>query len=177
VGPAHLGVGFAAKPGATKMPLWVLLVASELLDLLSFGFVAIGIEEIGVTQMDFSQGLTVTTPGTIPWSHGLFMSIIWSVIFGAFVFLIYKDRRMSGILTLVVFSHWVLDFIVHPSDLPLLFNSSPKVGLGLWTTGTGFIFSLILEVCIISGGVAIYWTNKRRRTSEMVEQKISNKLL
>ena len=33
-GLGHLGFGFAAKPVARKVPLWVLLISTELLDLL-----------------------------------------------------------------------------------------------------------------------------------------------
>ena len=32
---------------------------------------------------------------------------------------------------LAVFSHWILDFLVHRPDLPLLWDG-PMVGLGLW---------------------------------------------
>ena len=57
---------------------------------------------------------------------------------------------------LVVFSHWILDFIVHPADLPILFNGSPRVGLGMWTSGTGLILSVILDLSLLVGGIAIY---------------------
>ena len=65
------------------------------------------------------------------------------------------------IFALVVFSHWVLDFIVHAPDLPLLFENSPKVGLGLWTTGPGFIASLMLEIILVIGGLIIYFRGRR----------------
>ena len=47
MGPAHFGIGLAAKPSAPKVPFLVLLVASELPDLLSFGFTALGIGTVG----------------------------------------------------------------------------------------------------------------------------------
>jgi membrane-bound metal-dependent hydrolase YbcI (DUF457 family) len=162
--PGHLGIGFAAKPAAPKAPLWVLLVASEALDLLCFGFTAIGVEDFGVSHTDLGQGLKVLVPGSVPWSHGLFMSIIWSVVAAAIAYLIYRDRRTSGILGLVVFSHWVLDYIVHPGDLPLLFNGSPMVGLGLWTSGPGLIISGILELVLLAGGIAIYLVTRKRES-------------
>jgi hypothetical protein len=74
--PGHFGIALAVKPAAPKAPLWVLLVASEALDLLSFAFMAVGIEDMGVSQTDFSQGVKILVPGSIPWSHGLFMSVV-----------------------------------------------------------------------------------------------------
>jgi hypothetical protein len=156
MGPAHLGVGFAAKTIAPKAPLWALLVASEVLDLLSFGFMALGIERASTSQTDFIQGLKIITPGSIPWSHGLFMSLVWSALVMGVAYLVYRDRRTSGILGLVVFSHWILDFIVHPPDLPFFFAGSPQFGLGLWTSGPGLILSIFLEVVLLTGGIAIY---------------------
>ena len=162
MGPGHLAVAFAAKPVASKVPLGVLLVASEALDLMCFGFVAVGLEKFGVTQTDLVHGIRILVPGSIPWSHGLFMSLVWSGVAAAIAFLVYRDRRAGAILGLVVFSHWLLDFIVHPGELPLLFNGSPTVGLGLWASGPGLILSGILEFVMLGGGLAIYLAARKR---------------
>jgi hypothetical protein len=163
MGPGHLGIGLAAKPAAPRVPLWVLLVASETLDLLSFGFLAIGWEKTAVIDMDFRQGLSILTPASIPWSHGLLMSIVWSVAAGMIAYLFFRDKRVGGIIGFVVFSHWILDFIVHLPDLPLLFTGSPLVGLGLWGSGPGLILSLILEIVLLTAGIAVYlsWRKKK----------------
>jgi hypothetical protein len=158
--PGHLALGFAAKSAAPKAPLWVLLVASEVLDLVCFGFVAIGIEKLGVSHTDLARGLTVLAPASIPWSHGLFMSIIWSVIAAAIAYAVYRDRRTVAIVGLVVSSHWALDFIVHLPDLPLFFNGSPKLGFGLWGSGPGLILSGILEFALLAGGMILYFRRK-----------------
>ena len=170
MGPGHLGVAFAAKPLAPKAPLWTLLVASEALDLLSFGFIALGMEKVAVSQTDFKNGLQIITPGWIPWSHGLFMSVVWSVLFATIAYLIFKDRKASGIIGLVTFSHWILDLIVHPPDLPLLFRNSPELGLGLWTSGPGLILSMVLEFALLSGGVAIYLAWRKQRKAAVREE-------
>jgi hypothetical protein len=44
-----------------------------------------------------------------------------------------RRLRLAVVIALAVFSHFVLDFLVHVPDLPLLSDSSPKLGLGLWT--------------------------------------------
>jgi hypothetical protein len=42
-----------------------------------------------------------------------------------------SSRRASAVVGLAVFSHWILDFVVHRPDLPL-YDNTAKVGLGLW---------------------------------------------
>lgn len=161
--PGHLGIGFAAKPVAPKAPLWVLLVATQVLDLLSFLFMAVGIESMGVTTIDLSRGIQYLTPASVPWSHGLLMSVVWSILAGAIAYLFYRDRRTGIVVGLLVFSHWVLDLIVHLPDLPLLFDGSPLVGFGLWGSGPGLVISGILELVLLAGGVAIYMVTRRRK--------------
>ncbi len=160
--PGHLGVALAAKPLAPKAPLWALLAASEALDLLCFGFVAIGAEHTGVSQADITRGIRVLAPGLIPWSHGLLMSLVWSLAAAGIGYLVVRDWRASGMLGLVVFSHWLLDLIVHLPDLPLFLEGSPKLGLGLWGTGPGLVLSGILEVALIAGGTAIYIASRKK---------------
>jgi len=152
--PGHFAIAFAAKPAATKLPLWLLLVASEILDLLCFGFMAIGIEHGAPNPQ-------------LAWSHGLFMSAVWSAIAGVITYLFIRDRKVSIIFGLVVFSHWVLDFIAHSHDLPLLFNGSPLVGLGLEKS---LVAGIIMEFSMLAGGVAIYLF-ARKRNKNAVRKK------
>lgn len=173
MGPiGHFSVGLAAKPAAPQVPLGLLLTAAWLLDLLAIVFGFAGIEKAG-------------SPG-MPWSHGLFMSVVWSVIAALLVGHIYRDRRAGMVAGLVVFSHWVLDFVSHPipfssfswrswqwtyghplpPDLPLLFGNSPKVGLGLYNHISAFKATL-LEIGMFTLGGAVYATYiyRRRRTA------------
>lgn len=162
--PGHLGIGFAAKPIAPMAPLWVLLLASEVPDLLFSGFEAAGIEYQAIDQISLSQGLQMISPGFNPFSHGLIMTGIWSILVGVIAYFVFRNRRTSIVIGLVVFSHWVLDFIVHPPELSLLFDGSPLVGLGMWSSGAGFISSVILELVLLSVGVTIYLTSKKRKS-------------
>ena len=155
-GIAHLGFAFGAKPLAPKVPLIIFLIAAELLDLLWFLFNFLGIENLS---------------GTSPWSHGLFMSVIWSILAGASVGLIFRSSR-AGIFTgTIVFSHWILDLFTHPMgavlaghplppDLPLFFNGSPKVGLGLYNHSA--IVAYLTELILTGAGLVIYITYKRK---------------
>jgi hypothetical protein len=144
--PGHIAVAFAAKPAVPRASLWVLIVATEILDLLCFGFLAAGVERTGLRQ-------------SIPWSHGLFMSVVWSAVGGGIAFLFYRDRRTSIAIGLLVFSHWALDFISHSGDLPLFFSSSPLVGLGLESS---LVVGLVMEFSMLAVGIAIYLLARKR---------------
>ena len=167
--PGHFGIALAAKPLIPAVPLWVLLVASEALDLLSFGLINLGLEHMAVSQIDLQDGLQTLVPGAVPWSHGLLASLVWSVLFAAISYRILKNWKAGLIVGLVTFSHWILDFIVHSPDLPIFGSNSPQLGLGLWASGPGFIFSIILEFVILAGGLAIYWLASNRKTPQEPE--------
>src|SRR3974377_1748803 len=109
----HFGVGLALKPVAPRLQLWALLLATEALDILGFGFSAAGIQTPGSYQIDLSHGIVAISPVSTPWSHGLSMALIWSVIALALGLVFFRDRRASMVLGLAVFSHWALDFIAH----------------------------------------------------------------
>jgi hypothetical protein len=172
MGPlGHFSVGLAAKPAAPKVPLGVLLLATWILDVLAIAFGYVGFEGGQVGN---------------PWSHGLFISVVWSVAFGLLATHIYRDRRAGVVIGLLVFSHWVLDFVSHPipfssfswrswqwsyghplpSDLPLLFSNSPRVGLGLYNSISA-VEATVLEFGMFVVGAAVYagFILKRRRES------------
>jgi hypothetical protein len=147
----HLAIGFAAKPAGPKIPLSVLLAASWLLDLLYFVFAFIGLESMA----------SFTKPGSVPspYSHGLFMAVIWTALAGLLAWRIYHNRRAGLVIGLVVFSHWVLDFISW-NNLNLFFKGSPQVGLGLFNAlGSGTIY---IESGLFLVGMVIYLVSRKR---------------
>jgi hypothetical protein len=130
---------------------------------LKYAFKAVGLENTGASYLDIKRGVYVLFPGNIPWSHGLFMSVVWSILAAMIAYLIYRNRRIAIVFGLVVSSHWLLDFLVHPPELPLLFTNSPLVGLGLWITPSGFTLASILEVTMIVGGLILYLNHNINR--------------
>ena len=161
-GIGHLAPGFMAKSVEPKVPLWAFLLAGETNDLLYFAFTTIGIEKPATTTMDFTQGVRYLTQGSVPWSHGFFMSVVWSVLAAGITFLFWRDRRVSLLFGMVVFSHWVLDFLMH-SNLPLFFDGSPFVGLGLENSGPGFLFMTIFDLVILAMGIVFYFRARNAR--------------
>ncbi|MFN2270471.1 MAG: hypothetical protein ACK2US_06535 [Anaerolineae bacterium] len=164
---AHASIGLMAKSIAPKAPLWALVAATQAPDLLYFGLSAAGIETPGVSTTNFSQGLETSILPFYPWSHGLLMCVVWSLVVAAIAFILSRERRTSLVIGAMVFSHWVLDFIVY-STLPLAFGNSQLVGLGLLNSGPGLVFGIILEISLIAAGITIYFV-ARKRTAKLNE--------
>ena len=49
-----------------------------------------------------------------------------------------------------------MDFLMH-SNLPLFFDGSPLVGIGLENSGPGFIFITIFDLTILAAGMIVYF--------------------
>ncbi len=147
----HYSVAFAVKSEQNKIPLWVLFVAVQLLDFIWAPFVLLGVE-----KMRIAPGITAANPLDLyymPYTHSLIGALVWS----ALAFLVYKvaSRTKVGaalIVALAVFSHWILDLIVHRPDLAI-YDDTLKVGFGLWNY-RGLEFGL--EVAILVAGIIIY---------------------
>ena len=159
----HYGVSFAAKKAEPAIPLWVLFIAVQLLDVLWAPFVLLGIEKVRIVP-----GITASNPLDLyymPYTHSLLAAIGWSVV----AFLVYRvvrpvPPRAAAIVGVAVFSHWVLDFLVHRPDLPL-YDNTAKVGLGLWNLPA---VALGLEALLLFGAMWLYLRGTARRTAMLV---------
>ena len=146
----HVSAGLVAKRFAPKVPLFILLAAGYLMDILEIIFEFTGIDD---TQY-------------APWTHSLVMSAIWSAFAGLLAALIFRSRRSGVVIALVVFSNWILDFITHPMDigiiphgLPFFLSASAKVGLGLYDSWVGMVIG---EVGLPIVGLVFYLRGRRR---------------
>lgn len=156
-GLAHAGVGLAAKSIAPRAPLGALLLGAYALDIVWGLFFLARLERLPKADR----------PTISPWSHGLFMATVWSTAAGAATGLIRRSPRAGLFTGLLVFSHWVVDFIAKPmtfafpsdTGLPLLFRGSRRVGLGAWRTKTGVYLG---EYGSLLVGLAIYVLTVRK---------------
>ena len=126
----HYGVSFVAKAHRREIPLWLLFIAVQLIDVFWAIFVLSGIEKVRIVP-----GYTASSPLDLyymPYTHSLLGAALWSIAFGVICVFIYRWNRAAGVIAgLAVFSHWVLDLLVHRPDLAL-YDSHMKMGLGLW---------------------------------------------
>src|SRR5438445_2726005 len=161
----HYSVSFAAKRGDPSIPLWVLFIAVQLLDVAWAPFVLFGIEKVRIVP-----GITASNPLDLyymPYTHSLVAAILWS----AAAYAVYRlavpgsAKRAAPLIAAAVFSHWILDFIVHRPDLPL-YDNAAKVGLGLWNHP---VVAFGLEAALLFGGMWLYFrTHPARRTAMVV---------
>jgi len=161
----HYGVSFAAEKAEPSNPLWVLFIAVQLLDVLWAPFVLLGIEKVRIVP-----GITASNPLDLyymPYTHSLLAAIGWSIA----AFLVYRlavrnaPSRAAAIVGVAVFSHWVLDFLVHRPDLSL-YDNTAKVGLGLWNLPA---IAFGLEAAVLFGGMLLYFRlGTARRTAMLV---------
>src|SRR5882672_3184296 len=145
----HYGASFAAKAVRKSIPLWVLFLAVQLLDVFWSIFVLAGIEKVRIVP-----GITAVNPLDLyymPYTHGLITALLWSLAAAAG----YHVWRRDGALVVgaAVFSHWIFDLIVHRPDLPL-YDDQFKVGLGLWNFP---VAASALEIVFLFGGMYLYW--------------------
>ncbi|HET7805978.1 MAG TPA: hypothetical protein VFL53_17200 [Pseudolabrys sp.] len=148
----HYGPSFAGKVAKPGIPLWVLFLAVQLVDIAWSVLVLLGIEKLRIVP-----GFTATNPLDLyymPYTHSLPGAALWSVGAAVAYRAIAPAQKWTAaaIVGGAVFSHWILDLLVHRPDLAL-FDDSHKVGLGLWNYP---IIAFVLEIALLFGGIALY---------------------
>jgi hypothetical protein len=148
----HYGPSFAIKSLRPAIPLWLLFIAVQLVDVLWAVLVLLGVEKVRIVP-----GITASNPLDLyymPYTHSLVAAFFWSVIAAVVVWFLRRvaTRSVAVWIGVAVFSHWVLDFLVHRPDLPL-YDDTMKVGLGLWNYPA---IALSLEAALLFGGMILY---------------------
>jgi hypothetical protein len=149
----HFGLAAAVKAREPRVPLWALMLATQWLDVVFVPLYLAHIERL------------VPVPGTAggygnaiihaDYTHSLVGALALAALF-ALPALWRWGRRPALVLGAVVFSHWVLDLVVHRRDLPLLPGAPagfPSVGLGLWRHPAA---AAVAEVALVLWGAYTY---------------------
>lgn len=151
----HLAVALGARSAEPRVPLGAAVAAAFGLDLLWPILLLIGAESVEVHAGD--TAFTNLAFVSYPWSHSLLTVVVWSGLAALIGSRMYKSLRVGMILGLLVFSHWVLDFITHRPDLPL-WPGGPVTGLGLWNSIPATILIegglLVIGLWLYAGGSA-----------------------
>jgi hypothetical protein len=157
MGVGHLAAGLMLKKVEPRINLGVLFFATLLLDFLLGIFYWIGIEKAVVPQ-NYGQLHYLTFSFTF--SHGLVTAIFWSLLTFALA-VSQENKRVGLILGVAVFSHFILDFIVHVPELPVTGPNSYKLGLGLWNH---MAIALTIEIFLVLIGLVLYFSGLRQKT-------------
>ena len=158
----HQAVGLAGRAKTPWISLGTWFMAVQFLDLLWPIFLLLGWEHVRI-----APGITRLTPLDFydyPITHSLVGALGWSILFGIGYLALGKAelparRRGAIFLGAGVFSHWILDFLVHRPDLPIL-PDGPYVGLGLWNVPA---VALTLETALYAAGIFLYLRSTRAR--------------
>jgi membrane-bound metal-dependent hydrolase YbcI (DUF457 family) len=148
----HFAAAAAMKARQPRAPTWALVVGVQLLDLLFVVFVAAGLERFTKTP-GVAAGIRLDF---IDWSHSLAMSIVWAALFAALFWR--RGRVVAAWCALAVWSHFVLDLVMHPHDLALWPHAATHVGLGLWTQRPLW---WLVELAFVAACLAYYVARRR----------------
>ena len=152
----HYGVAFAVKTERNRIPLWVLFIAVQFLDYIWATLELLGIENLRVIK-GFTAG-SMLDSYYHPYSHSLIAAILWSSVavvgYNSLCSRLgYSYRKSTALIVgVAVFSHWILDLLAHPRDLPI-YDNTWKVGFGLWNYRD---LEFGLEIALLAAGIILY---------------------
>jgi membrane-bound metal-dependent hydrolase YbcI (DUF457 family) len=155
----HFGLAAGAKDTEPRAPLWALMLATVWLDVLFVPLLFAGLETIEpVPGTSGGYGNAIIHAD---YTHSLVGAAILAVLFGLVAASVW-ERRVGIILGAVVFSHWLLDLVVHRGDMPILPGNAgdlPRFGFGLWRFPA---LSMALELALVIAGAYLYWRAAER---------------
>ncbi|MGH0431709.1 permease [Bacillus hominis] len=148
----HFGLAAVVKAKSPKIPLWALMLSTQLLDVIFVPLYVLGVERIEpINSNGYGEAVIHAD-----YSHSL-IGALCIAFFAGVVGMRFWDRRAGFVIGAVVFSHWILDLLVHRADLPLLpgnFGDLPMLGFGLWRFPA---ISITLECILIAVGGILYF--------------------
>ncbi len=151
----HFAVALAAKKVEPRASLGLLFLAVQFADILFFPLILIGIETATVIP-DLTESSHFELDSA-PYSHGMVGALVASAVAYVGVRYFYSRQgvrsRTPIIIAVAIFSHWVLDVIVHTPDMAILGGDESTIGLGLWKSSIG---TYLFEALILIGGLWLY---------------------
>lgn len=152
----HFSTSLAARAADRRVPLWLYVAAAQWLDIVWAVLLLAGVERVS-GDPSRSEGLDFIS---YPYSHSLLAALLWSLIWLVVIRAALKTSlRSASLVAAVVFSHWILDLIVHHPDLPLWPGRSPKLGLSLWDLGSG---EHLIEIVLLAIAGTAWGISERR---------------
>ena len=135
----HVATGLVLKKRFPEAPLPLLLVSTQLVEILWVLLNAVGVE--AVTTEAQVRSVADVHLSHMPYSHSLLGGLVIALLTAGVVRLIWKRSAVAVAVFLGVASHLVLDFVTHGPDLPWLPSpSATKAGLGLYAAVPAIAF-------------------------------------
>lgn len=148
----HFAPALVLQRTRASVPLWILFVATQAVDVLWALFILTGVEHARIVH-----GFTASNSLDLydmPYSHSLAAAAVWAVLFAS-LWRVSRPRGRDGALLigLAVASHFVLDLVVHVPDLPVATRHGTLWGLGLWRHRE---LALLVEAALFVAA-ALFW--------------------
>lgn len=152
----HYAAAIAVKAAEPRAPFWALVAGCQLVDIAWAGLMIAGVER---AQVDPTLPGSALVLEHMPWTHSLPAAFVWSLAaLLAARFLLRLGWPVAVAIAASVFSHWLLDLIVHRPDLEL-YPGGPKAGFGLWNHE---VIEQAVEIGLIAVA-GVFWAALRVR--------------
>lgn len=154
----HFGIGFLflafTQKSRSQSAFFLTMLSVQFIDIVAMILSILGIEGGSLS------GHSSTFIFDIKWSHSFIMVIIWSILYASLIVVLANNNFQLPVAQIFilfffgVLSHFLLDFIVHGSDLYLSpWNDIVTHSLYLWKYP---IAGLLSELCIVYLSLFIY---------------------
>jgi hypothetical protein len=153
----HFAVALAAKKAAPKTSLGTLVFATQFADMLWPVLLLLGLEQVRIVP-----GLMAASPldfTSYPISHSLIVQLGWGLALGLSYFTVKRDARSALLVGSLIPTHWLLDFIAHRPDMPIV-PGGARYGLGMWNS---IPFTISVEYVLFAAGIVLYVRTTRAK--------------
>lgn len=146
----HYAPAYLLKSRHDHVPLWILFIAVQAVDIAFFILVPLGIEQMALVPG--ARGPLAMDLTYMPWTHSLATAIV--LLVSSTVGGRAAGHAVGGwIVGVALASHWLGDLLVHVPDLPLAPGTgTTRLGLGLWRLP---LASFVLEGGLLVGAYAL----------------------
>lgn len=148
----HFGLAAAVKSRTPEVPLWALMLGTQLLDIAFVPMLLSGKETMETVSGEAGYGQNIIHAD---YTHSLAGALLIAVVAGLVAQWLWR-KRSGLVIGGIVFSHWILDLLVHRADLPILpghADGLPLLGFGLWQFPA---ISMALEGLLVLSGAVLY---------------------
>ncbi len=157
----HAATGLIIKKIYPDVPMAVILVSVQLIEILWVALNFLGVEK--TTTENNVTSVSDVHLEFMPFSHSIASTVVLAAGAWIIIALGFKEINIATAVSLGICSHLVLDLISHARDIAIApFLDKRKIGLGLYEKpAVAFVFETIYGIfcCwIYGGGRALFWT-------------------